>query len=113
MESSDARTVATNAAQGFQVFQCQACAENIKQALIAAGHQGQQIEIRGTAGRDFMICVSYDGGRMTITQNGRHVAIRVGDIVVDNIHPDGMPFDQWMRDFDAIGGIVVHSVLDF
>jgi hypothetical protein len=113
VEASDALTVAVNAAQGFQVFQCQACAESIKQALIAAGHRGQQIEVRGGGDRGFIICVSYDGGRTTITRNGRHVAIRVGNLVVDNLHLDGMPFDQWIKDFDALGGIVVHSVLDF
>lgn len=113
MESSDARAVAAHAAQGFQVFQCQACADNVKHALVAAGHHGQQLEIRGADGRDFMICISYDGGQATITQNGRHVAIRVGDIVVDNLHPDGISFEQWIKDFDAIGGVVLHSVIDF
>ncbi|MGH7170284.1 MAG: papain fold toxin domain-containing protein [Gemmataceae bacterium] len=113
MESSEALTVATNAAQGFQVFQCQQCAEKLRQALQAAGHRGQQIEIRGAGGRDFMICLSYDGGQSTITQNGRHVGVRVGDIVVDNLHPNGMPFDRWIKDFDAIGGVVVHSAVDF
>lgn len=113
MESSDALTVARNVAQGFQVFQCQQCAEKVRQTLVAAGHRGQQIEIRGVSGRDFMICLSYDGGHTTITQNGRHMAIRIGDIVVDNLHSDGMPFDQWIKDFDAIGGVVVHSVVDF
>lgn len=113
MESSDALTVARNAAQGFQVFQCQQCAEKVRQALLAAGHRGQRIEIRGGGGRDFMICLSYDGGQTTITQNGRHLAIRIGDTVVDNLHPDGMPFDLWIKDFDAIGGVVVHSIIDF
>lgn len=113
MESSDALTVATNAAQGFQVFECQQCADKVRQTLVAAGHRGQRIEIRGAGGRDFMICVSYDGGQATITQNGRHVGIRVGDVVVDNLHPRGMPFEQWIKDFDAIGGVVVHSVIDF
>lgn len=113
MKSSDALTVATNAAHGFQVFQCQQCAEKIRQALLAAGHRGQLMEIRGVGGRDFMICVSYDGGQTTITQNGRHFGIRVGDMVVDNLHPDGMPFEQWIKDFDAIGGGVVHSAVDF
>jgi hypothetical protein len=113
MESSDALTVARNAAQGFQVFQCRECAEKVREALLAAGHRGQQIEIRGLGGRDFMIFVSYDGGQSTITQNGRHVGIRIGDIVVDNLHPNGMPFDEWIKGFDAIGGVVVHAVTAF
>ncbi len=113
MEPHDALTVAADAARGFQIFQCQECAESVKQALIAVGHRGQQIEIRGAGGRDFMICISYDGGQTTITQNGRHAAIRVGDFVVDNLHPNGVPFDQWIKDFDAIGGVVIHSIIDF
>jgi hypothetical protein len=113
MQPSDALAVAINAAQGFQVFQCQECAEQIQQTLLAAGHRGQRIEIRGSGSRDFMICVSYDGGQATITQNGRHVGIRIGDTVVDNLHPNGMPFDQWIKDFDAIGGVVIHAIADF
>ncbi len=46
-------------------------------------------------------------------QNGRHFGVRLGDVVFDNLHPKGMPFDDWMKDFDAIGGIEVLSVTDF
>jgi hypothetical protein len=113
VDPNDPLAVAANAAQGFQVFQCQQCAESIKQALLAAGLRGQELEIRGAGGRDFIVCLSYDGGQTTITQNGRHLAIRVRDIVFDNLHSNGMPFDQWMKDFDAIGGVIVHSVIDF
>jgi hypothetical protein len=111
--SDDALTVAAAAAQGFAVFQCQECADAIKAALLAAGQRGQQIEIRGAGGRDFMVCLSYDGGQTTITQNGRHQGTRVGDVVFDNLHPNGLLFDDWLSDFDAIGGIVVTSVIDF
>lgn len=113
MGPSDALAVAAGAARGFEVLQCHACAESIKKALLAAGHRGQLIELRGAGGRDFMICPSHDGGQSTITQNGRHVAVRVGDVTFDNLHPDGVPFDEWLKDFDAIGGVVVHSVTDF
>jgi Papain fold toxin 2 len=111
--ASDPLTVAASAARGFQVLQCQECARRIKDALLGAGHRGQLIEIRGAGGRDFMICLSYDGGQSTITQNGRHVGVRVGDVVFDNLHPDGMPFDQWLKDCDALGGVQVVSTVDF
>jgi hypothetical protein len=111
--SSNAFVVASSAARGFKVLQCQECAQNIKNALLAAGHHGQLIEIRGTGGRDFMICVSHDGGQATITQNERHVGVRIDDTVFDNLHPDGMPFDQWLKDFDAIGGVEVYSTTSF
>jgi hypothetical protein len=41
------------------------------------------------------------------------VGVRVGDVVFDNLHPDGMPFDQWLKDFDALGGVQVVSTVDF
>jgi hypothetical protein len=105
--------VAADAARGFDVLQCEPCARSVRNALIAAGFGGQLIELRGAAGRDFMICLGYDGGLSTITQNGRHVGVRVGDTVFDNLHPHGLPFDTWLADFDAIGGVRVHAVIDF
>jgi len=111
--ADDPVAVAAQAAKGFAVLQCQECAENIKKALQDTGHQGQLIRIRGVADRDFMICFSYDGGKTTITQNGRHVGVGVGDFVFDNLHPTGFPFDDWLKDFDAPGGIMIESRVDF
>jgi hypothetical protein len=71
------------------------------------------VELRGRGGRDFMVCLSYDDGQATVTQNGRHVGVRVGDVAFDNLHPTGMPFDQWLKDFDAVGGVEVHATTDF
>ena len=113
MDSSDPRIVAANAAQGFQVFQCEECAQNIKNALVAAGHRGEMVELRGSAGRDFIVCRSYDGGQATIYYSGRHLGVRLGNVVFDNLHSNGMDFEKWLKDFDAIGGVEVHSVIDF
>jgi hypothetical protein len=60
-----------------------------------------------------MVCLSYQGEQTTITQNGRHVGVRVGDTVFDNLHPNGMQYDQWLQDFDAHLGVVVASVMNF
>ena len=29
-----------------------------------------------------------------------------GNVMIDNLHPHGMPYEEWKRDFDAHGGIV-------
>jgi hypothetical protein len=113
VSSDDPLVVATAAAQGYRVLECEQCAANVKQALHTAGHHGEVIKIRGQAGGDFIVCLSYDGGAATITQNGRHVAVRIGAVVVDNLHPGGVPFDAWLRDFDAIGGITVRVTAAF
>jgi Papain fold toxin 2 len=111
--SGDPLRVAALAAQGFEVLQCEECAARVKTAMQAIGQPGELIEIRSKGGRRFLICLSYDGGAATITENGRHVAIRVSGMVFDNLHPDGMPFDSWIRDFDAIEGFGLHSVTAF
>jgi hypothetical protein len=111
--TGDPVSVAAQAARGFLVLQCEDCANRIRDALLAAGHSGQWIEIRGAGRRDFMVCISYDGGKNTITQNGRHVGIRVGDVMFDNLHPDGTSYDQWLGDFDALGGIEVTATINF
>jgi len=60
-----------------------------------------------------MICNSRDGGQTTITQNGRHLGIRVAGMVFDNLHPSGISNEDWLNDFDAIGGIEIARVVDF
>jgi hypothetical protein len=101
--------IAAKAAQGFDVLHCYECAAQIEKALQAHGLHGRRIEIRGAAGREIMVCLRYQGGNDTITITGWHVGIWVRDLMFDNLHPDGIPFDQWVKDFDAPGGMIVAS----
>lgn len=112
MSPTSARDVAAKAAQGFRRLQCQECAEAIRVALVSAGHRGQVVEIRAKGIRRFMVCISFDG-KQSITQNGRHLGVRVGDVVFDNLHPHGLPYDEWLGDFDAPAGVLIHSHTDF
>jgi hypothetical protein len=113
VSSTSARDVAAGAARGFAVLQCQECAEAVRDALLAAGHGGHLVELRTAGGRDFMVCLSFDGGQTTITMNGRHVGVRVGDLVFDNLHPNGLAYDEWLKDFDAVGGVQVQATTAF
>lgn len=107
-----AHSIAASAARGFPVFECRACAANIRKALIAAELHGQLVELRTRRERyKFIICFSYQNGQTTVTETGRHVGARVGDNVFDNLHPDGMPYDEWVQDFEAWPGVTA-SVLD-
>lgn len=60
-----------------------------------------------------MVCFSYDGGQTRMTDTGHHVGVQVGDLVFDNLHPDGMPYGDWLQDFDGLGGVLVVSVTNF
>lgn len=106
----DAVEIATAAAQGFALLQCEDCANKVQQALTAAGLSGERIELRSGGEKEFMACLSYDGGRTSITLNGRHLGIRVGGLVFDNLHPNGVGYDEWLKDFDAPLGVVVFRI---
>jgi len=105
--------IAAAAAAGFKLLECFECAANIKKALQANGQHGRWIEIRAVNQRPFISSVTYDGGRTTITDNGRHVGIRVDKTVFDNLHPNGVDFDQWLQGMLAVEGIQVVSDSEF
>ena len=113
MSPTNAREVAAKAAQGFPLLQCQECADAIRAALLAAGHGGQVIEIRAVGRLLFMVCSSYMSGNVSITENGRHLGVRVGDDVFDNLHPEGLRYGLWLAEFDAPDGIESFSTTDF
>jgi hypothetical protein len=104
-----AHATAAAAAKGYPVLRCQECAENIRSALLAAGFHGQFVELNCRGGYEYLICMSYESGWTAITENGRHVGVRVGDMVFDNLHPAGMPYDAWVCDFDAPEGFDVRA----
>jgi hypothetical protein len=102
----------------YKLLQCEECANALAADLKAAGHSGEIIEIQAIASRpggarpDFIVSNTH-GGHQSITQNGRHVGVRVGDTVYDNIHKNGIPYKQWLADFDAINGVEVTKVTGF
>ncbi len=85
--------------------------DNIKAAMQTAGRNGEVIEIRG--GARFITCNSLPASAPAISRNGRHLGVRVGNLVFDNWHPNGIAYDLWLLDFDAVGGISVFSVTSF
>jgi hypothetical protein len=105
---TSAKDIAATAAKGFGLLKCEECAA----ALVAAGHLGQIIEIRAR-NKDFMVCNSFKDGMVPITTNGRHVGVRVGDDVFDNLHPDGLRCELWLADFEAPKGVKIYSTTDF
>ena len=109
----DALQIAAQAAKGFERLKCAECAGNIKKELLAAGYHGEEIELRAADAVPFMVCLSYDEGRTCITQNGRHLGVRVGTSVFDNLHPDGLAFETWLADFAAVSGVVIHRIETF
>jgi hypothetical protein len=101
----EAIDVARQAAQGFKNLECVECARSVMKSLQDKGIRGELIEVRARGGRDFIAADRFRGGSVSITQNGTHQAVRVGDTVFDNLSPDGIHVNQFLNDLHAIDGV--------
>jgi len=48
-----------------------------------------------------------------ITENGTHYGVEVYGLVFDNLSLDGLPRDEWIKDFNCPSGKFVIDELDF
>ncbi|MDR2407219.1 MAG: hypothetical protein LBE13_03790, partial [Bacteroidales bacterium] len=93
-------------------LKCADFANTFIKALKKEGINGKSIELSGNK-RGYIICKSYESGNVSISETGKHIGVQVGDKVYDNLHPNGIPFDQWIKEFDSIGGIKIVETIDF
>lgn len=47
-----------------------------------------------------------------ISETGKHIAVEFNGKVYDNIHPNGLLFDEWLSDFDSTG-IISYIIEEF
>ena len=86
---------------GFGIFDCIPCARAIKEFLVEQGVQGKQIKL-DTGSQDPLYGRIYDDsvGELIAT-TGHHegvvVEIEGEEIMVDNIHSEGIPRSVWMQ----------------
>jgi hypothetical protein len=92
-----ARRLATTIASKFDVFDCDKCAKAIARRL-GKDFQARFERLSIVGEGDIIGLAATD---MQISKNGVHVGVRIGDIIVDNIHPDGVPADKWPDQFIA------------
>src|SRR5688572_24440532 len=109
----EAIRVARAAARGFKLYKCFECADSIRNEMTRLGQPGEVIVLRAAGHVDLMACLSYDGGRTSITQTGVHCGVRIGDLVFDNLHPDGLPYQDWLNDFAAMTSVRIERVESF
>ena len=72
-----------------QNFQCDKFAQALRKELTEAKISFSTIELNSHAG----IWSNRING--LISENGFHEAIQVGDMVFDNINPNGIPYNDW------------------
>jgi hypothetical protein len=98
----------------FQNLECEDCARAIQQWLRDNGEVGQLLRIRTAMGEDFILSQRRlaIGDDASITENGMHYGVKVGDLVFDNLGLEGLSIAQWMADFECQSGDFLVEPID-
>ena len=94
-------------AQEYDNFQCVECAQAIQDYLVAQGIRGKRIKLYTGLASKWDENIYDDIIEDVISVNGRHegISIAIAEIetVYDNIHPNGIPRDEWIANlqFDS------------
>jgi hypothetical protein len=95
-----AQQIAAAIARSFKVFECDDCAKAIAKRL----------------GRDFDACfvrlrtadntdgIWFEAEALMISKNRVHIGVRIGDLIFDNLHQEGVAATQWPSRFVAVTG---------
>ncbi|GAB4206823.1 MAG: hypothetical protein Fur006_64240 [Coleofasciculaceae cyanobacterium] len=101
MSKEDLRQQITEVASRFQIFQCQQCAEAIKQFLIEQEIPGKQIKLYTGSAEDPYSNIYHEILQQTIATNGQHqgIAVKIGqeELIFDNIDCQGIPRKTWLN----------------
>ena len=88
---------------------CKEAAAEIQNYLSSKGLGYEQIEIHYSS-KGFIVSDTY--GTTAISENGVHVGTLFNGKVYDNIHHQGLPYQQWLDDFYGLGErtIITNSI---
>lgn len=89
------RELASRVAAKFGPFECEACAAEIIKKL-GRGSEATMLRIRPGDGSSVIGLVTTGA---LVSNNRSHVGIRIGGLVFDNFHADGVPAGQWLPEF--------------
>lgn len=92
-------------ARQFGNLDCVPCADAIKSALKGEGISGEIVTLQANSSkRGFIYSETGIKGEHIISKSGLHRGILVDGKMYDNIHTDGINYQDWLNDFDVLGG---------
>lgn len=94
-------------AEDFGDFKCIEATEAMKEYLKKKKIHGYEITIQYPTYPGYVFTKMYD--RM-ISKNGIHVGVEYNGLVYCNVHPGGLPYEEWINDFEAVGQRTVTRV---
>lgn len=90
----------------FKELKCVQAADEMMEALKKSGIAGQIVEIRANGGHAFIVNDLVNTGS-SITRNGYHKAIQVGDTVFDNFFKGGVSASKYFDSLFAPAGVTI------
>ncbi|MBK7706052.1 MAG: hypothetical protein IPN69_23340 [Acidobacteria bacterium] len=109
----DIGKLAFSITKSAKIGECFKVAEALEDTFKAKNVAGEVIEMRTATGRAIEIVSDTVGGAESISTNGIHRAVRVGDMVFDNIHKEGISYAEWVKDFHSQDPLIVDVVRSF
>ncbi len=95
MTVEQAQQAASSIARRFGLFECDRCAKEIAKTL-GKGFDAWFERLR-TIDHSDVIGLADEGTQ--ISTNGTHLGVRIGDKIVDNLLPEGVPAREWAGRF--------------
>ncbi len=84
-------------ASKYGLFKCDKAADAMKKLLLKKKEHGQVIQIKYPTWPGYVRSISNDE---IISKNGVHMGIVYKNKVYCNIHPYGLPIEEWINDFE-------------
>ncbi|MGE8525346.1 papain fold toxin domain-containing protein [Chryseobacterium rhizosphaerae] len=86
---------------------CKDFASCLLERMTAQGIKGEMVTLKSSRN------IWSDTFNMNISTNGDHVGVKVGNMVYDNLYPQGIKFNNWMMDLqvgsqDRKWGVVIN-----
>ena len=77
-----------------EIYKCEEYANSLEKLMKKNGISGEKIHIKSNIS-DYIYSDKYGG---SITNNGNHHAVKIGNKVYDNLTSEGMDYDDWLTD---------------
>ena len=90
----------------FRPLQCTQCTTAMVDALKSQGLRGEVLSIKANGGFQNIVNDLVGPGR-TITENGLHQAVKIGDMVFDNFLRNGVPYEVYVNSLHAPMGVAI------
>ena len=79
---------------------CKDFVSELMKRMTSQGMKGEMVTLKSSRN------IWSDAFNMNISTNGAHVGVKVGNMVYDNLYPQGIKFTDWMMDLQVGSPIV-------